>query len=238
MTATASDISRLEQILQLPAIKQAFDEATQAEEDQAAAARAAVLAKIASAENALEAQKGMAAGLAAEIGHAREHLNDLLARNVQQAEETKRQGRHLTDLNRTLDRDHGGNLIKQVVRHLRAQETAMRDQAARLEVLQVQARNHFGDVVLKPDEVSKGKAAEKRAMADRMEIAWREIESLERAAIAPAEIKRRINQAVAGLGLGQLRESTQREGWRIEGWNKGKSRDFPNIDQPADKAVA
>jgi hypothetical protein len=227
-TPPAADINKLEQILQLPAIKQAFDAATQAEEDAAAAARADVLAQIGEAETALDAQKEITLGLAAEIGHARQHLDELLQRNQAHAEEVKASARRLTDLGRTLNREHGGNMITEVVRQLKARETALRDQAERLQALHKPGHNRFGELHLTPDTDAHAQAADKLALADKYAAAWRDIEYLERLPISPAEIRRRIEQAVVGLGMKAV-EAAQQEGWRIEGWSAGKSRTLPSI---------
>lgn len=212
------DVNKLAKI---PAIKAAMDLASAEAEQLAAAARQEVLDQLFEAEAAMAAMKETASAHVAEAETLAAQQADLAERRTEHEYQMQAQDRALRDLERTLNQEHGGSMITTAVRLLASRAQSMRARAELERSRKLRRADWRGDLHLIPDPVADASAVKLDADVTACEAARTEIAALQYEPLAPQEIQRRINAAVAPLGVTVAAEDVPAQGWQVAGWEDG-----------------
>lgn len=223
ITTTPADITKLieQRLAELPEVKAALDAANANAEAQAATARKIVLDELAEVEAALIDMAPIGDELDADIEALRRQLADLGERRTRHSAQTQQISARARVLTQQLNAEHGGSMINAVLNQLRAQSSNLRDGAARQRQRMRMAPNSWGDLQRVEDPEAQAKAAEMEDKAESIQAAINDIDYLSRQPISPQEIRRRIAEAVAPLGMSfHVDDQPAVHHWQITGWAK------------------
>lgn len=196
---TAADISKM---MRLPSIQAAFAEESAAVEAAAADARKAALDEKAAVQHELDELASQSAGMGVDIAQLEHEIHELQRQRNTITAAMQRSKARLRTIAIAIRDEHGGRLITHVVNYLNGMaENATNFAEVHAARMSKAGTNILGDAILKPSTEGTEKAQEMRQSAIDLRHAAENIAALELEAIAPQEIRRRIQAELEIVGL-------------------------------------
>lgn len=201
-TKPTIDQTQLAKLLEMPALKRAFAEASAAEEAAAEEARAAALAAKAEAQRTHAELVDGRNAIDAAIAVVEDEIRALKEKRYGVEMEIQRTDVQIRNFERALRDQHGGRLVTHVRNYLSSvADTAVRQAESEAAKQESAGRNLHGVEIMRPARAGQAMAVELREAADALRAVAARVAALEHAPVAPQELRRRIQTDLESIGL-------------------------------------